>query len=59
MVIARTLILNGVAGIIFGWLYMKNGLESAMIGHFSCDITLHVLFPLALSLFGVRPANLL
>jgi membrane protease YdiL (CAAX protease family) len=51
MVVARAVLLNGVAGIIFGWLYQKYGLESAMIGHFACDITLHVAFPLVLSLF--------
>jgi membrane protease YdiL (CAAX protease family) len=51
LVIARAIILNGVGGIIFGWLYWKKGLESAMIGHFSADIVLHVIFPLTLSIF--------
>ena len=51
MVIARALLLNGVAGIIFGWLYQKNGLESAMISHFTCDVTLHVVVPLVASMF--------
>jgi membrane protease YdiL (CAAX protease family) len=49
-VVARALLLNGVAGIIFGWLYQKYGLESAMVSHFSCDITLHVAVPLVASL---------
>jgi membrane protease YdiL (CAAX protease family) len=51
MVIARAVLLSGVAGIIFGWLYQKNGLESAMISHFTCDVTLHVVVPLVASMF--------
>ena len=43
--IARALILNGIGGIIFGWLYWKKGLESAIISHFTADIILHVIFP--------------
>uniref|UniRef100_UPI00260D5BF5 CPBP family intramembrane glutamic endopeptidase n=1 Tax=uncultured Methanomethylovorans sp. TaxID=183759 RepID=UPI00260D5BF5 len=46
LVIVRTIILNAVGGIIFGWLYWKKGLESAMISHFSADIVLHVMLPL-------------
>lgn len=45
-VIARVIILNAVGGIIFGWLYWRKGLESAMISHFSADIVLHVIIPL-------------
>ena len=43
LVIVRTIVLNAVGGIIFGWLYWKKGLESAMISHFSADIVLHVI----------------
>ncbi|NIA31919.1 MAG: CPBP family intramembrane metalloprotease [Actinobacteria bacterium] len=43
VVITRTLFLNGLAGLAFGWLYWTYGLESAMIAHFSADIILHVL----------------
>lgn len=46
LVIIRTVILNCVGGIIFGWLFWKKGLESAMISHFSADIVLHVIVPL-------------
>jgi hypothetical protein len=46
MVIARTIIINAIGGIIFGWLYWKKGLESGMISHFSADIVLHVIVPL-------------
>ncbi len=44
--IIRVILLNSVGGIIFGWLYWKKGLESAMISHFSADIVLHVILPL-------------
>jgi hypothetical protein len=43
LVIIRTVVLNCVGGIIFGWLYWRKGLESAMISHFSADIVLHVM----------------
>jgi membrane protease YdiL (CAAX protease family) len=46
LVIARTVVLNGLLGIVFGWLYWKRGLESAMVSHFSADIVLHVLLAL-------------
>jgi hypothetical protein len=42
LVIVRAIVLNGSLGIAFGWLYWTHGLESAMIGHFSADIVLHV-----------------
>jgi len=46
IVIARAIVLNGLLGIVFGWLYWKRGLEAAMISHFSADIVLHVLLAL-------------
>jgi len=46
IVITRAIILNGICGIVFGWLYWKKGLESAMISHFSTDIILVVILPL-------------
>ena len=45
LLITRVIVLNAVGGIIFGWLYWKKGLESAMISHFSADIILHVIVP--------------
>ncbi len=42
-VIARALILNGLAGLVFGYLYWRYGLLAAMIGHFTADIMLLVL----------------
>lgn len=50
IVILRAVVLNGIGGIIFGWLYWKKGLESAMISHFSADVVLHVVLPLVASL---------
>ncbi|MEH7237288.1 CPBP family intramembrane glutamic endopeptidase [Bacillus sp. JJ1562] len=43
LVVWRTLLLNAVPGILFGYLYWKYGLEIAMIAHFTCDIFLHVI----------------
>lgn len=34
----RTLVLNGLGGILFGWLYWKRSLEAAMIAHVSTHI---------------------
>ncbi|MDB4228189.1 CPBP family glutamic-type intramembrane protease [Flavobacteriaceae bacterium] len=38
---------NSVGGIIFGWIYWKKGLESAMIAH----IFAHILMILGESIF--------
>jgi hypothetical protein len=46
-VVAFTLIGNGIAAMAFGVLYWKHGLLSAMVAHFSTDIVLHVIAPLA------------
>ena len=43
--IMRAIMLNGVAGIAFGWLFWQYGLEAAMVAHFSADLLLHVLGP--------------
>jgi membrane protease YdiL (CAAX protease family) len=42
--VLRAIVLNGIGGVVFGWLYWKRGLLSAMIAHFSADIMLHVIF---------------
>jgi len=46
LVITRAIVLNGLAGLVFGWFYWKHGLEAAMVSHFSSDIVLHVIAPL-------------
>jgi hypothetical protein len=43
LVITRAIVLNGILGLAFGWLYWTRGLESAVVGHFSADILLHVI----------------
>jgi len=45
MLVLRTIMLNGVAGIVLGYLYWKRGLESSMVAHFSVDLIAHVLMP--------------
>ena len=42
LVVVAALVLNGIAGIAFGYLYRKHGLESAMIAHFSADFMIYV-----------------
>jgi hypothetical protein len=46
LVASRTIVLNAIAGIAFGWLYWKRGLEVAMCAHLSADLLLHVAAPL-------------
>ncbi len=46
LLVTRTLLLNAVGGLLFGWLYWRSGLLAAMIAHFSADIVLHVIIPL-------------
>ncbi|WP_435073748.1 CPBP family intramembrane glutamic endopeptidase [Halorubrum sp. HHNYT27] len=41
--IARTILLNAVAGIIFGWLYWRRSLEVAMVAHASFHVPIVVL----------------
>lgn len=46
LVVLRAIVLNGVGGIVFGWLFWKKGLESAMLAHFTADVFLLTLLPL-------------
>lgn len=46
IVVLRTLALNALAGAVFGWLYWRRGLETAIVAHFCADIVLHALAPL-------------
>jgi membrane protease YdiL (CAAX protease family) len=45
LIVARALLLNGVAGIVFGVLYWRYGLETAMMAHFSAHLALQLLGP--------------
>ncbi len=42
MVVIRTLVLNSIGGIVYGWLYWQRGLLIAIVAHFCTDIVLHV-----------------
>jgi membrane protease YdiL (CAAX protease family) len=42
IIVLRTIALNGLLGIAFGYLYWTRGLESAMFSHFCADLLLHV-----------------
>ncbi len=44
LVIVRAIVLNGLVGVVCGYLYWTRGIESAMLSHFSADLVLHVLF---------------
>ena len=46
-IVVRAIVLNSIAAIPFGWLYWKKSLAAAMSAHFTADIVLHVLLPLA------------
>jgi membrane protease YdiL (CAAX protease family) len=48
LIVIRAVVLNGIGGIVFGWLFWKKGLESAMIAHFTADIFLLTLLPILL-----------
>jgi len=42
--ISRILLLNGLPGLIFGWLYWSRGLAAAMAAHFVADLMIHVVW---------------
>jgi hypothetical protein len=42
MIVLRAITLNGAAGILFGYLFRRFGLEWAMASHFGTDLVLHV-----------------
>ena len=44
-VIVAVIIVNGLIAIILGLLYVKWGIEAAMLGHFAGDVMLHIIGP--------------
>ena len=40
--IARAVTLNGIAGVVLGWLYWKRGLEAAVIAHFAANAFIYL-----------------
>ncbi|WP_238532873.1 CPBP family intramembrane glutamic endopeptidase [Halalkalicoccus jeotgali] len=49
--IVRTVLLNAVAGVLFGWLYWRRSLEAAMVAHASFHVPLIVLSLVQVALF--------
>lgn len=47
----RTVLIITPAGLAFGWLYWRRGLEAAILSHFVIDIIVHVIRPIAESWF--------
>jgi hypothetical protein len=48
LVVTATLVLNGLGGLVFGWLFFTFGLESAMLAHILADVLRHSLIPFIL-----------
>lgn len=46
LVVTRAIVLNGIGGLVFGWLYWKRGLEYSIVSHFTTDIVLLAVLPL-------------
>lgn len=42
LLLVRTLILNGLVGLICGWLFWTYGIEAAIVAHFITDVVYHV-----------------
>ena len=43
ILVVRAILLNGIVGIAFGYLFWQYGLEAAMLAHFTADLVLHIL----------------
>ena len=52
LVVIRALALNGIGGVVFGYLYWKSGLTTAMVAHGAADLVAHVLPVAAARLAG-------
>lgn len=48
MIIARCFIMNGGAGLMFGWLYRKYGLRYSMLAHAGCHVVMKLVWMLAI-----------
>jgi membrane protease YdiL (CAAX protease family) len=46
VVVMRAIVLNGILGVVAGYLFWRRGIEMAMLCHFSADVILHVVAPL-------------
>jgi membrane protease YdiL (CAAX protease family) len=43
--VARTVVLVAFAGVVFGWLYWRRGLEAAIAGHAATSLIAHLAVP--------------
>lgn len=41
----RAIVLNGIAGVVFGWLFWRRGFEWAVLAHLIADSVLYLLLP--------------
>jgi len=48
-VIAYVLLANGIAGVVFGWMFRRRGLEGAIVAHGSADVCLQAALPALLA----------
>jgi len=48
-VVAYVLLGNAIAGVVFGWMFRRRGLEGAMVAHFAADVWLQAALPLLLA----------
>jgi membrane protease YdiL (CAAX protease family) len=46
LIIVRTVLLNGIGGVVLGWLFWTFGLETAMLAHFLGDVIIYTLLPI-------------
>jgi membrane protease YdiL (CAAX protease family) len=42
----RTVLIVLPAGLAFGWIYIRRGLEAAILSHFIIDVIVHVVRPI-------------
>jgi hypothetical protein len=47
VIVLRAVALNGILGMVAGYLFWRRGIEMAMVCHFAADLVLHVATPLA------------
>lgn len=50
--VTLVVILNGTAGLLFGWLYFRHGIETAILAHIVFDFMQFIVLPIVGSLVG-------
>lgn len=54
LLVTRALALNGVVGLVCGFLYVRRGLEAAMAAHLTADVVLHLIAPALVQAGAIR-----